>query len=77
MFMSVHRVCSERGYGPRAAKCFLKMSVMVHFCNLEKDSQNQHVKNILLVGRGKGTKNSTLCTVLMMLTILDDPKPGR
>ena len=39
--------------------------------NFEKGSQN-HIFKVLLVGREGVTKKSTLCTLLIMLTILDD-----
>ena len=47
------------------------MSFMVH-CDFEKWSQNQHLQSTLLVGREGFTEKSTLCTLLIMLTILDD-----
>ena len=42
-------------------------------CNFEKGCPNQHFQNTLLVGRERVTQKSTLGTLLMMLTILDDP----
>ena len=39
-------------------------------CDFQKASRNQHFQSTLLVGREGVTKNSTL---LIMLTILDDP----
>ena len=47
-----------------------KMLLMAH-CDFEKGSKNQHFQSTLLVGRGD--KKITLCTLLTMLTILDDP----
>ena len=58
--------------GSRVAIRFSKMSFMMH-CHFEKRSQNQHFQSNLLVGREEGTKKSILCTLLIMLTILDDP----
>ena len=60
------------GEGSRAAVCFSKMSFMLHF-DFEKGQgyQNQHFQITLLVGREGVTKKSTLCTLLMMLTIID------
>ena len=43
-------------------------------CDFEKGSQNQHFQNTLLVGRERVTKNNTLCTLLIMLTIRDNPQ---
>ena len=42
-------------------------------CDLEKGSQNQHFSSTPLVGSEGVTKKSTLCTLLIMLIILDDP----
>ena len=50
----------------------LNMSFMVH-CHFEKGSKNQHFQSTILVGREGVTKTSTLCTLLIMWTILDDP----
>ena len=60
------------GRGSRAVVRFLKLSLMVH-CHFEKGSQNQHFQNTLLEGREGVTKKSILCTLLIMLTILEDP----
>ena len=62
----------------RAAIHFKKMLFMA-YGNFEKGSQNQHIKSTLLVGGGgKGvTEKSTLCTLLIRLTILDDPLPTK
>ena len=43
-------------------------------CDFEKGSRNQHFQSTPLVGR-KG-QNSSLCTLLIMFTILDDPLVG-
>ena len=59
------------GMGSTAAVQFLKMSFMGH-CDFEKTSQNQHFQSTLSAGRGS-QKKSTLCTLLIMLTILDNP----
>ena len=53
------------GWGLRAAIRLKKISFMVH-CDFEKGSQNQHFQSMLFVGM------STLCTLFIMLTILDD-----
>ena len=57
------------GGGSKADVCFSRMSFTVHR-DVEKGSHNQHLKYILVV-----TKKSTvlLCTLLLMLTIMDDP----
>ena len=60
------------GRGSTAAVPFLKMSFMGH-CDFEKTSQNQHFQRTLSAGRGS-QKKSTLCTLMIMLTILDNPK---
>ena len=60
----------------RAAVRFFKMSFMV-YCDFEKGSQNQHFQSTLLVVREGFTKKSTLCTLLIMLTIVDDPLRGQ
>ena len=59
------------GRGSRAAVCFFKLLLIVH-CDFEKVSQDQQFQSTLSVGRGS-QKKSTLCTLLIMLTILDDP----
>ena len=47
------------------------MSFMVH-CDLEKGYRDEHFQSTLLVEReGGNTKDD--CTLLIMLTILDDP----
>ena len=45
---------------------------MMH-CDYEKRSQNQHFQSTLSVGREGVTEKSTLCTLLIMLTNLDNP----
>ena len=53
---------------------FFKVSFMTHF-DFAKWSQNQHFLSTLLVEREGGglKKKSSLWTLLIMLTILDDP----
>ena len=46
---------------------------MVH-CDFEKWSQNQHFQSTILVEREVVTERS-MCTLLIMLTILDDLTP--
>ena len=50
-----------------------KMVFTVHY-DFENWSQNQHFQRMILVGRDslRATKRA-LCTLLTMLTILDDP----
>ena len=43
------------------------------YCDFEKGSSNPRFRSTLLIGREVVTTKSTLCTVLIMLTILDDP----
>ena len=52
-----------------AAVRFLKMLIMMH-CIFKRGRQNQHFQSTLLGGRG--SQKSTLCTLLIMLTIMDD-----
>ena len=56
--------------GVKGRHTFVKMSFMTH-CNFEKWSQHQLIKNTLS-REGGGHKKSNLCTVLIMLIILDD-----
>ena len=42
-------------------------------CDFEKGSQNQHYQSTILVWREGATKKTTLCTLLILLIILDDP----
>ena len=51
------------------------MSFMVNR-DFQKGSQNQHFQNTLLVGREAFTNKSSLCTLLIILTILDDSVPS-
>ena len=62
IFLSVHRVCWEEG--SRAAGRFWKM---VH---LLKRGLKINIFKVLF---GRSQKKGTLCTLLIMLTILDDP----
>ena len=50
---------------------FLKMSFMVH-CDFDNGYRNQHFQSTLLVGRERSQKESTLCTLLKMFTVLDE-----
>ena len=45
------------------------MSLLEH-CYFEKGSQNQHFQMDFLLGGGGVTKKSTLCMLLILLTIL-------
>ena len=49
---------------------FLMFINMMH-CIFIRDVKNQHFQGSLL--GGKGSHKKTLCTLLIMLTILDDP----
>ena len=60
------------GTGSRAVARFRKMSFLVH-CDFEKGSQYQHFQSYSFSREGGGHKKSTLCTLLIMLTIVDDP----
>ena len=60
------------GHGRRTliTKCRIHM---VH-CDFENVSNlNQHFQSTLMVGREVVTQKSTLCTLLIILTIFDDP----
>ena len=56
----------------------LKKKFFMVICDFEKGSQKQHFQSTLLVGREGSQKiTCTLCTVLIMLTILDDALDGQ
>ena len=59
------------GRGSRAAIRFKKKSFMVN-CDFEKESRNQHFQGSLRVERDGVTQKSTLCRLLIMLTIPED-----
>ena len=42
-------------------------------CDFEKGPENQHFQSTLPVGKEGVTKKGTMCMLLKMLTILDDP----
>ena len=54
---------------------FLNVVLYMVHCDFKKVSQNQHFHIALLVEMGEEgtTQNSTQSTLLIMLTILDDP----
>ena len=70
IFTSVHRVCWE-GEGVKGRRSFLKNIV----CSALQFSKGVSKSTFSKYSFSKGvTKNlSTLCTLLIMLTILDDP----
>ena len=71
IFMSISRLCWEGGgQGPPYA--LKKMLFVVHY-DFEKAFRNPHFRKTLLVGRARVTQKNTLCMLLIMLTVLDDP----
>ena len=59
------------GGGSMATVCFFLMLIMMHFHT--GVVKNHHFQSILFGGSEGVTKMSTLCTLLIMLAIMDDP----
>ena len=78
IFKRVHRVHWGRGRGSRAAVRFFKMLIMMHCTFIPGSPKSTFSKYLLFSEGGDGvTKKSTLCTLLIMLIIMDDPKYWR
>ena len=61
------------GEGGVNGLCTLLKNVDYNALHAYRVIKNQHLKNTLLGGREGVTKKCTLCTLLIMLTIMDDP----
>ena len=61
------------GQWPPYAFIYIFYYDALHFHYMYGVIKNQHFQSTMLRGREGVTKNSTSCTLLIMLTILDDP----
>ena len=70
---SLSRECTgyAGGEGVKSRCTLFKMLIMIGFSH--EVVKNQHFQSTLLEGREGVTKQSTLCALLIMLIILDDP----